>query len=47
MHLEELQDALTVMVQSIFIFYLSPIYDKYKGIYICPGYKEGDTFIKC
>jgi hypothetical protein len=30
-----------------FCFNLSPVYNKYTGEYLCPGYKEGDNFIKC
>ena len=47
MHWEEYQNALHVLEQSNFILNVSPVYNKYTGNFICPGYKEGESFVKC
>ena len=44
---EGFQDVQFVLELSKIFYYYSPSYDKYKGVYICAGYKEGDNFIKC
>lgn len=44
---EELLNVLIVSEQSIDFLIFSPAYDKYKGVYYCAGYREGEQFIKC
>ncbi len=44
---EGYQNAQHALEPSTFLFIRSPVYNKYTGKYLCPGYKEGDSFVKC